>query len=47
MPFDLRPAGPSLLAVFVGLMLVVGAGGCLVPARRALSIEPADALRHE
>jgi putative ABC transport system permease protein len=46
-PFDLRPAGPSLLAAFVGLMLVVGVGACLLPARRAMSIAPADALRRE
>jgi predicted permease len=44
-PFDLRPAGPSLLAVVAGLMLFVGAGACLLPTRRALAIQPAEALR--
>jgi putative ABC transport system permease protein len=46
-PFDLRPAGPSLLAAAIGLIVFVGAGACIVPARRAMSIEPSDALRHE
>jgi len=47
MPFDLRPAGPALLAAAVGMILLVGAGACIGPARRATAIEPADALRHE
>jgi predicted permease len=47
LPFDLRPAGPSLAAAFAGLLLVVGAGACLMPARRALSITPIDALKDE
>jgi hypothetical protein len=46
-PFDLRPAGPSLVAAFAGLLILVGAGACLVPARRAMSIAPAQALRRE
>jgi predicted permease len=46
-PFDLRPAGPSLLMAFIGLMVLVGGGACLVPARRALWVEPVEALRHE
>jgi hypothetical protein len=45
MPYDLRPAGPALLAAFVGLILVVGVGACLMPARRAVSIDPVTALR--
>jgi ABC-type antimicrobial peptide transport system permease subunit len=47
LPFDLRPAGPSLAAAFAGSLLVVGAGACLMPARRALSITPIDALKDE
>ena len=46
-PFDLRPAGPTLLVGAVGLIVFVGAGACIVPARRAMSNEPSDALRHE
>jgi putative ABC transport system permease protein len=46
-PFDLRPAGPSLLTAAIALIVFVGAGACIVPARRAMSIEPSDALRHE
>jgi hypothetical protein len=47
MPYDLRPAGPSLLVAFIGLMLLVGVGACLVPARRAVSIAPTQALREQ
>jgi ABC-type antimicrobial peptide transport system permease subunit len=46
-PFDLRPAGPWLLASAVGLIVFVGAGACIGPARRAMTIEPVAALRHE
>jgi len=46
LPFDLSPAASSLLVAGVGLMAVVGAGACLVPARRALRIDVADALRY-
>jgi putative ABC transport system permease protein len=46
-PFDLRPAGPSLAAMFLALMLLVGASACLGPARRALAIDPAETMRQE
>lgn len=46
-PFDLRPAGIPMLAAALGLILFVGAGACILPARRALRIQPADALRYE
>ena len=44
-PFDLRPAGPSLTAAFFGLMLLVGAGACWGPARRALAVDPIETMR--
>jgi predicted permease len=46
-PFDLRPAGPSLAAIFLALMLVVGVSAGLGPARRALAIDPAETMRQE
>lgn len=45
-PFDLQPAGPSLATAFIVLMVVAAGGACVVPARRALRVEPLDALRH-
>jgi predicted permease len=46
MPFDLRPAGPSLVMGFIVLIALAGGGACFVPARRALRVEPVEALRH-
>jgi predicted permease len=46
-PFDLRPAGVPLFAAALGLILFVGVGACVLPARRAMRIQPVDALRYE
>jgi predicted permease len=46
-PFDIQPAGFGLTLSFATFMLVVGLAASLLPARRALAIEPMDALRHE
>lgn len=46
-PFDLQPAGIWLTGLFTALMLFAGIAACAVPARRALSIQPMDALRHD
>ncbi len=39
--------GPLLLAVVSGLMLAIGSAAVLGPARRALSVQPMEALREE
>lgn len=46
-PFDLQASGPMLTGAFVMLMLAAGLSACVVPARRALRIQPIEALRHE
>ncbi|HWE86355.1 MAG TPA: ABC transporter permease [Terracidiphilus sp.] len=45
--FGIGPADPWSLASVAALMLVVSATALLIPARRALQIEPAAALREE
>jgi ABC-type antimicrobial peptide transport system permease subunit len=45
-PFDLQPAGPWLATAFIVLIVVAGGGACVVPAQRALRVEPFEALRH-
>ena len=47
LPFDLEPAGPSLGAVFLGLIVLVGASAGLGPVRRALAVDPAETMRQE
>jgi putative ABC transport system permease protein len=46
-PFDLPPADWRLTLAFAVVMFVAGLAACFVPARRALRIQPLDALRHE
>lgn len=45
--FGIRPADPWSLAFVAALMLVISAAALLIPARRALRIDPAVALREE
>jgi ABC-type antimicrobial peptide transport system permease subunit len=40
-------ADPLILGGVTILLLAVAAVACLVPARRAASIDPMDAVRHE
>jgi hypothetical protein len=35
------------LALAAGIMLLVGVGSCLVPARRILAVEASEAMRAE
>jgi predicted permease len=45
--FEVSPYDPTLTAAAVSLLLAVGAMACLLPARRAASIDPMQALRTE
>ena len=47
MLYQLSPLDPLSLALAIGAMIAVSAGAALVPARRAASIEPMQALRNE
>jgi len=45
---DVAPHDPlTFSAVVAGILLTIGVMGCLIPARRALRVNPSDALRHE
>jgi putative ABC transport system permease protein len=45
--FNVEPADPATLIAMPALLAVVALVACLLPARRALHIEPASALRAE
>jgi len=45
--YEVQPRDPATMAGVIGLLLVVVAIACLVPARRAMRIPPATALRAE
>jgi predicted permease len=44
---DVPPHDPATFAGVAGLLVTIAIAGCLVPARRALRVNPVDALRHE
>ncbi|MEO5898042.1 MAG: FtsX-like permease family protein [Vicinamibacterales bacterium] len=44
---DVSPHDPLTFAAVTGVLFLVGVAGCLVPARRALRVNPVTALRHE
>jgi ABC-type antimicrobial peptide transport system permease subunit len=43
--FGIRPFDPVTLTAVPLLLMMVAAAACLVPARRAMTIDPVDALR--
>lgn len=45
--FDVSPTDPVALAAMAALLVLVALAACIVPARRAASIEPVRALRME
>jgi predicted permease len=45
--FEVRPADPASFAFTAGVLACVALAAAFVPARRAASIEPLDALRHD
>jgi ABC-type antimicrobial peptide transport system permease subunit len=45
--YEIKPGDPATYAVASGLMLVVGLLACWLPARRAIKLEPMEALRYE
>ncbi len=44
---QVSPADPMALAGACGVLALAAILGCLIPARRAMGIDPVDALRHE
>jgi ABC-type antimicrobial peptide transport system permease subunit len=45
--YDVSPNDPGILIAVVALLVLVAMAACLIPARRAASIEPMRALRTE
>jgi ABC-type antimicrobial peptide transport system permease subunit len=47
MLYGIRPYDPLTLSAGVGLLLAVAVAATWIPAQRAASVQPMDALRHE
>jgi ABC-type lipoprotein release transport system permease subunit len=45
--FQVSPRDPVAFATACGVLLLVSAAACLIPARRATRVNPIDALRFE
>jgi len=45
--FNVQPADPLTFVAMPVLLAVVALAACIVPARRALDVEPVNALRAE
>jgi putative ABC transport system permease protein len=43
---DVSPSDPASLVVASCLLVLCGAAGCVLPARRALNVDPVVALRN-
>jgi putative ABC transport system permease protein len=44
---QVSPSDPITLLVASGVLILAALLGCLIPARRAIRVDPGDALRHE
>jgi putative ABC transport system permease protein len=44
---QVSPSDPVTLAVAAAMLILAAMLGCLIPARRAIRVDPVDALRHE
>jgi putative ABC transport system permease protein len=44
---QVSPADPVTLVVASSVLILAALLGCLIPARRAIRVDPVDALRHE
>ena len=47
MLIDIEPIDPITYAGVIGVLSVVAAAACMIPARRAASLDPAITLREE
>jgi putative ABC transport system permease protein len=45
--FDVEPRDPRVLATAAAVLIAIGLGAALLPARRALRVDPAETLRGE
>lgn len=45
--FEVSPHNPVIALAAVGVLVVIGAAACLLPARRAAAVDPMQALRAE
>jgi ABC-type antimicrobial peptide transport system permease subunit len=44
---QVSPADPIALLAASAVLIVAALLGCVIPARRAIRVDPVDALRHE
>jgi len=47
MLYDVRANDPATIAVVSALLVVIAVAACFIPARRATTVDPMVALRHE
>jgi ABC-type antimicrobial peptide transport system permease subunit len=45
--YDVKPSDPAAITIATSILLSAAIGAALIPARRASSVNPADALRVE